>query len=362
MSCGKVNEAYPVKFTVRNGDGSPRTGLVAGNFTVTVTDPDDSATANPAVSEIGNGQYVFTIAAAFTLTNGAGNYGFNIELTLVPLDTGGGTIKFTLNGLDDLAVPGDEMALIDNAITALKIATDAIDSDAIAADAIGALELATSAVNEIRDAILADSTPFNGADIGTILGDTNDIQTRLPAVLVGGRMDSDVGNIQPGQVDAAAIATNAIDADALAADAVAEIADGVWDELASDHIAAGSMGLLQGLHDDPLEVNVTQISGSTVAATNLREGAEALVRGTVDDTAFPPTTTKFETDITEAVADRFVRRSITFDPSSSIPGQGAFIDSYSLVGGRGFFTVSLDGDGDQPMTTAPADGDTFVIA
>lgn len=42
---------------------------------------------------------------------------------------------------------------------------DVVTAAAIAADAIGSSELATTAVNEIRDAILSDSTPFQGARI-----------------------------------------------------------------------------------------------------------------------------------------------------------------------------------------------------
>ena len=75
--------------------------------------------------------------------------------------------------------------------------------------------------------ILNDATPFAGADVGTILGDTNDIQTRLPAALVGGRMDSNVGAMAAGTITAAAVATDAIDADALATDAVNEIRDSI---------------------------------------------------------------------------------------------------------------------------------------
>ena len=63
---------------------------------------------------------------------------------------------------------------------------------------------------------------------GSILeDDLDDIQTRLPTALVGGRMDSDVAVIQAGAITSAAIATDAIDADALAADAVAEIQAGL---------------------------------------------------------------------------------------------------------------------------------------
>lgn len=66
-------------------------------------------------------------------------------------------------------------AIAANAIGASELATDAIGSDQIAADAIGASEIATDAigaaefatgaVNEIRDAILSDSTAFAGANI-----------------------------------------------------------------------------------------------------------------------------------------------------------------------------------------------------
>lgn len=103
-----------------------------------------------------------------------------------------------------------------------------------------------------------------------VQNDTNDIQTRLPAALVGGRMDADVGAMQAnvltataiaadaitdakvasdvtiasvtgavgsvaaGGITASSIATGAIDADSLAADAVDEI----WDEVADGAITA----------------------------------------------------------------------------------------------------------------------------
>lgn len=55
------------------------------------------------------------------------------------------------------------------------------------------------------------------ADVAAIQSDTNDIQSRLPAALVAGRMDVSVG----------AMEANTLTASALAADAVSEIAAGV---------------------------------------------------------------------------------------------------------------------------------------
>lgn len=81
-------------------------------------------------------------------------------------------------------------------------------------------------------AILADTAAMEpvvtlnlDARVSDVEADTQDIQSRLPAALVGGRMNSDVGNMQAGTVDAVAIATDAIDADALATDGLQEIAD-----------------------------------------------------------------------------------------------------------------------------------------
>jgi len=54
---------------------------------------------------------------------------------------------------------------VSNAVTLPTIPTNWITADGIAADAIGSSELAAAAVNEIRDAILSDSTPFAGANI-----------------------------------------------------------------------------------------------------------------------------------------------------------------------------------------------------
>lgn len=101
---------------------------------------------------------------------------------------------------------------------------------------------------------LSGTTVKTATDVET---DTQDIQSRLPAALISGRIDASVGamasgvltataiaadaitagkiadgaidaaTFAAGAIDAAAIATNAIDADALAADAVTEIQSGL---------------------------------------------------------------------------------------------------------------------------------------
>ena len=102
---------------------------------------------------------------------------------------------------------------------------------------------ATTTVN------LSGTTVKTATDVET---DTADIQARLPAALVSGRIDASVGAmaaavltataIASDAITAAKIAADAIGASELAADAVAEIADAVWDEVLSGHLTAGSTG------------------------------------------------------------------------------------------------------------------------
>lgn len=71
------------------------------------------------------------------------------------------------------------------------------------------------------------------ADVAGVQSDTNDIQTRLPAALVSGRMDSSVG----------AMAANVLTAAATAADFGAEMATAIWtDTVAGNYTVALSIG------------------------------------------------------------------------------------------------------------------------
>ena len=64
--------------------------------------------------------------------------------------------------------------------------------------------------NNVRDAILADSTPFNGADVATILTDTNEVQTKLPTNNI---MGSSVKTDKDDEIDAIKLATDNLPAD-----------------------------------------------------------------------------------------------------------------------------------------------------
>ena len=79
-----------------------------------------------------------------------------------------------------------------------------------------------------------------------------------------------------------------------------------------------------------------------------------MLSGTVDIATFTPTTTQFEADdVTEATADHFKDRVVIFT-SGVLLRQAKEITAYSLVGGKGRFTVGT-------LTEAPGDDDTFIV-
>lgn len=90
---------------------------------------------------------------------------------------------------------------------------------------------------------LSGTTIKTATDVATavagVQSDTDDIQARIPAALVSGRMDSSVGAMAANVVTATAIATDAITASKIAADAIGA------SELAADAVTEIADGLLK---------------------------------------------------------------------------------------------------------------------
>jgi len=273
-------------------DFNDDTFKASGHTSITASMTQFDATNAPGVY-----YYVFDTSAITNAVASGDVYHYQIDET-------GGSAKNVPQDAEVLV--GDWVDHLDADISSRAAPGDAMD---LVTDAVDSAAVATSGVNEIRDAILSDSTPFDGADVAAILADTaaidarlpsdpadesnqlaqhaatqaavaalndlssagvqaamtaqgytaarapnldnldqqlsttesnirgvdsddlknlsdqiDDVQGRLPAALVGGRIDADVGAVQASVIDAAAIATGAIDADALATDAIAEIA------------------------------------------------------------------------------------------------------------------------------------------
>jgi len=151
------------------------------------------------------------------------------------------------------------------------------------------------------------------ADIET---DTQDIQNRLPAALVSGRIDASVG----------AMASNVITAAAMATDASAEIADAVWDEPYSQHKTSGTFGKLMDI----------------IRKANLSIDGE--VAGT-------PTVNTFDTNLTDPTTTH--DHQLLVFTTGALEGVSSPILSYSQSGGQ----IILQED----LPSAPSSGDEFTI-
>lgn len=243
----------------------------AGAFTQTAVTP--TTAGNYDWTHQGDGMYTIEIPASggASINNDTEGYGWFTGVATGVLPWRGPILGFRHSAIND--------SLCDTNTTGILAPTTAGRTLDVSATGEAGLDWAnigspSTTVN------LSGTTVKTATDVET---DTADIQTRLPADLVGGRIDANMGaisadsvaadnaesffdgtgyagtnNVIPtvttvsavttvnglaaGTITAAAIATGAIDADALAADAVAEIADGVLDEALSGHTTAGTLG------------------------------------------------------------------------------------------------------------------------
>lgn len=101
----------------------------------------------------------------------------------------------------------------------------AIGPNTLAADTITAAKVAADVTTELQSGLATS------AALAAVQADTDDLQTRIPAVLVGGRMDASVGAMASNVLTAAAIAADAITAAKIAADAIGA------SELAADAVS-----------------------------------------------------------------------------------------------------------------------------
>lgn len=103
-----------------------------------------------------------------------------------------------------------------------------------------------------------------------------------------------------------------------------------------------------------IKVDVQALNGSTAAAIAFALSAGLINVCTVDDTAFSPTATEFETStLTDADADYYKDRIIIFSTGGLIR-QASRVVASSLASGRTHFTVI-------GFTAAPANGVQFLL-
>jgi hypothetical protein len=172
--------------------------------------------------------------------------------------------------------------------------------------------------------------------ITTVQGDTDDIQTRLPAALVGGRMDSNVG---------------ALGGTVQSATDLKDFADAGYDP-ATNKVQGVVLADTTTTVTNRVTANMDQIAGVAAAATGLSLSADTIINGTASGT---PTTTTMVSDIGVTVNDQYNGRIIIFaDDTTTAALRDQATDITACTAATNTLTFTA-------LTTAPVSGDTFVI-
>jgi hypothetical protein len=213
---------------------------------------------------------------------------------------------------------------------------DATDSNTVGELAVGIVisgalpvELKYFVLEEaVYDALFAASAPGYVANAPVNVAQFGG--TNLTAA--AGIPEVKVASLASGAITATAIAADAIGASELAADAVAEIADQVWDEIASGHTTSGSYGDKFGKHLPAILFGLTTSGGSTTAVPmNTTTGLDGGVPSTVDD---------------------FYNGAVLIFTTGALAGQRTSVTDY--VGSTKILTVTA-------ITAAPATGVNFIL-
>lgn len=320
----KVSTSREISFFAHDANGDGVTGKVDGDFTKRIRKSGGAfGTMTVTISEEENGWYKMTLSTTHTDTPGdldvslsaTGIKRVNLKwnvVTLVNSDFATSSALATVQAdTDDIqsrlpaALVSGRMdcsvgAMAANVMTAAAAAADlttelqaglatasavsAIQSDtddiqsrlpaalvsgrmdcsvgAMAANTMTAAAAAADLATELQAGLAT------AASIATAQADLDDIQNRLPAALVSGRIDASVGAMANGVVTAAAVATDAIDADAIADGAIdaGAIASGAITaaKFAANAIAAAAIA-------------TDAISGSGVSSAAAEKIADALI-------------------------------------------------------------------------------------
>lgn len=130
----------------------------------------------------------------------------------------------------------------------------------------------------------------HSADVAAVQADTDNIQTRLPAALVGGRMDSSVGAMASGVILSASFAAGAIDSSVIGTTGAQEIADAVLATAVDGSvtlkqilqiIAAAASGKLTGAATTTITIRDVNDTRNCIVATVDASGNRSAVTYTV---------------------------------------------------------------------------------
>lgn len=275
---------YSVLVKIIGTDGAPETGLAHTDIDIAysrVETDNDVTTADVAPADLANltaahsdwgweevsstdhpGLYRLDIAdavfasgaweAVVTITDASGTdfYAHDIGFRLVSFNVQDG-VRLGLTALPNAAADAAGGLPISDA-GGLDLDAKLANTNEITAARMGALTdwINGGRLDLIIDAILEDTGTTLQAELDGIQADTEDIQTRIPAALVGGRIDANMG---------------AISSDATAADNAEAFFDGTG--------YAGTNNVIPLVTTTTTATNVTTVSAGGISAASFAAGA-----------------------------------------------------------------------------------------
>lgn len=255
-----ISPTYVPAVNVTQVNGSAAPNLVGGRFDANVgamaaNTMSAAALATDAVAEIQSGLATAADLASVKVTTD------KLDDTLE--DQGGGTFGFTEAALQEAPSGGGggpSAADIADAVLEEAVA-DHSGTSGSTAEALALLVAATSA---IYDRIGAPAGASLAADVAAVKGDTvdieadtQDIQGRLPAALISGRIDATVGAMQ----------TNVMTADAAASDLTTELQSGLATAAALDAVD-GKIDAI-GSNVDLIKASTDNLPASPAAVSDI---------------------------------------------------------------------------------------------
>ena len=179
---------------------------------------------------------------------------------------------------------------------------------------------------------LSATTIKTATDIET---DTQDIQSRLPAALVSGRIDASVGAMAANVLTASAINADAITAAKVAADVSAEIADAVWDETLAGHLGAGSTGEAlnaAGAAGDPWTTALPGAYGAGSAGNIIGNNLDATVSSRASAAALTTVDNEVGAIDTAVLAVKAKTDSLTFTVAGQVDANIQYVNDVQVTG------------------------------
>ena len=253
---------------------SQKVTLLAFDIATGLPKTGDGANITPYISKDGGAVTALTDATAteMSATNAPGDYQFDVSQS----ETNADNIRFTgKSSTSGIVIVPKEYCTAPPNFTAQSIDSDGrVDVIKVAGTSQTAGNLA-ALINTLDDFIDTEvaaiysriGAPVGAsisADIAAIQADTDDLQSRIPAALVGGRIDASVGAMAANVITAAAIAADAITDAKVAADVTIASVTGAVGSVTGTVGGMTAAGWATAFTVDTTKVYADAIAGSVV--------------------------------------------------------------------------------------------------